>query len=138
MSEETKFVVPTVKFIKEEAKFVVPTVKVVETKTVVARVNYIKAPPTEYVVALVTKYVPERGPAAVIANSYSAQPPSELPEGAVRPEMHSDLLYLCQTCGQEGTIGKEWIDFVLFTGAVHCPACGKAMAEIPWSRKRQR
>ena len=56
-------------------------------------------------------------------------------EGGLRPETNRDKLYLCPSCGEEGTLGQEWLRHAGFEGTVHCPACHAAMDEVAWSRK---
>ncbi|MCA1562186.1 MAG: hypothetical protein LC804_18595 [Acidobacteria bacterium] len=77
----------------------------------------------------VSRYIPSGGPSAIVANSYDpAHRVDRLPD---RPDSTRQL-YLCGTCGQDGTLSHEWLSFSGFNGEVRCPVCFKPMHEVPW------
>lgn len=124
----------------DDDSFVIPKIKQPEVVNVVS-VRKVRQPDsqaeTRTITARVSRYIPPNGPRRVYANVYT-DGGRHYVEGAMRPETTSDQLYLCRACGEEGTLGQEWLRHAGFEGSVHCSSCHAAMDEIPWSRKRSR
>lgn len=100
------------------------------TNVVVTLEKWVPPTPLSVFVDTGTKR-PERGPAAIVANPHDAA--IERKEGQSAAALgRLDQLYLCGACGQQGTIGAEWLRFTGFSGQVNCPSCGQAMEPTQW------
>lgn len=84
--------------------------------------------PARTVTLNVRKYVPAGGPSAIVANALS-EPAKPLSSAAARAQ---GLLFLCRACGQEATLGREWVALVDWSGPVRCPACNGEMSKTEW------
>jgi hypothetical protein len=71
------------------------------------------------------------GPIAIVANPYDGTNAARA--GSV-PAHLQDRLYLCEPCGGNGTLGRDWLECAQYTGPVWCPVCKTPMGEVEWPR----
>jgi DNA-directed RNA polymerase subunit RPC12/RpoP len=69
------------------------------------------------------------GPVAIVANAYDGTNATQAEDV---PAQMQYRLYLCRTCGENGILGRAWLEQATYTGPVWCPACKAPIDEVEW------